>query len=64
MSVKISKKQLKRLIDERVDRHLKQYKKKEKELRKQLNEVYALMDDFCDRPGSPERRKRFQEYED
>jgi len=62
--VKISKKQLKRLIDERVDRHLKQYKKKEKELRKQLNEVYALMDDFFDRPGSSGRRKRFQEYED
>jgi hypothetical protein len=62
--VKVSKKQLNRLIDERVDHHLKQHKKKEKELRKQLDEVYAMMDDFFDRPGSSERRKRFQEYDD
>ena len=52
------------MIDERVDHHLKQHKKKEKELRKQLDEVYAMMDDFFDRPGSSERRKRFQEYDD
>ena len=62
--MKISKKKLKRLIDESVDRQLRQRRKKEKELRKQLDEIYALMEDFFDRPGPSERRLRFQEYDD
>lgn len=62
--MKISKKKLSRLIDERVDRQLRHRRKKEKELRKQLDEIYALMEDFFDRPGPSERRLRFREYDD
>ena len=62
--MKISKKKLSRLIDERVDRQLRHRRKKEKELRKQLDEIYALMEDFINRPDTSGRRNRFPEYDD
>ena len=62
--MKISKKKLSRLIDERVDRQLRQRRKKEKELQKQLDEIYALMEDFINRPDTSGRNNRFQEYDD
>ena len=62
--MKISKKKLDRLIDERVERYLKPYRKRERQLKKRLDEVNALLDDF----SSPRRMstpgRRFEEYED
>lgn len=62
--MKISKKRLNRLIDERVERRLEQYRKTEQELRKQLDEVHALMDDFTVRSRPSSHARRFEEYDD
>ena len=58
--MKISRKRLKRLIDERVDRNLRRLKKKERQLQKQLDEVYALMDDYSVPARSSARGRRFE----
>jgi|GEM_PF-4140280 len=63
-SVKISKKKLNRLIDERVEHYLERQKKKEQNLQKQLDQLHAEMDGFNDGPGSVKRGKRFEEYDD
>ena len=62
--MKISRKKLNRLIDERVERQLKRQRKKERELKKQLDEIYALMEDFSNPPRPFTRSRRFEEYED
>ena len=62
--MKISKKKLHRLIDERVEHYLERQKKKEQNLQKQLNQLHAEMDGFNDGPGSVKRGKRFEEYDD
>ena len=67
--MKITKKRLNKLIDERVERQLRRYTKKEQALKKQLEEVCAVVDSMSERPrssGSRQRgsRQRFEEYDD
>ena len=62
--MKISKRKLNRLIDERVERNLKPFKKRERQLKQQLAEVHALLDDFSASRRPSTRGRRFQEYED
>jgi hypothetical protein len=62
--MKISKKKLNRLIDERVERNLKRCVKKQRQLQKQLDEIYALLDDSSARRRTPTPGRRFEEYED
>lgn len=62
--MKISKKKLNRLIDERVEHYLERQNKKEQNLQEQLDELYALVEDFTDGPVSFKRGMRFEEYDD
>ena len=62
--MKISKKKLNSLIDERVERNLKRCVKKQRQLQKQLDEVYALLDDSSARRRTSTPGRRFEEYED
>lgn len=62
--MKISKKKLNRLIDERVEHYLECQKKKEQNLQEQLDRLRAVMDGFNDGPGFVKRGMRFEEYDD
>ena len=67
--MKISEKKLNRLIDERLEQHLKRLRKKEQVLKKRLEEACALVEGLSEPPRSSgsrqrERRQRFDEYDD
>jgi len=67
--MKISKKKLNRLIDERLEQHLKRLRKKEHVLQKRLEEACALVEGLSGSPrssGSRQRasRQRYDEYDD